>query len=68
LGVIINLLYLPMKATETEQRLKSIKAGHHRAELMSAGVFDGRYRQRVVQDKRFKKPKHKLKLFKESFV
>lgn len=57
-----------MKATEIQKRIESIKAGHHRADLKEAGVFDGRYRQRVVEDKRFKKPKHKNKLFKELFI
>ena len=54
-----------MNKSDIEDKLKSIHATKHRAELKSAGVFDGRYRQRTIQDKRFKKPKHKLKIFSE---
>lgn len=54
-----------MKQSVIQKRLKSIKQTAHREALMAAGAYDGRFRQRSVEDKRFKKPKHKLKIFAE---
>lgn len=45
-----------MKQSDIQKRLKSIKQAAHREEVMAAGAYDGRFRQRVIQDKRFKNP------------
>ena len=31
--------------------------------MISEGAYDGRFREKVVESKRHKKPKHKKKLF-----
>lgn len=39
--------------------------GRERKRRKEQGYFDGRFRPKVIKDKRFKKPKHKGKLSEE---
>jgi hypothetical protein len=52
-----------MKNINNDNRLKSVYRTKHREDLISSGFYDGRFKEKVVTDKRFKKPKHKCKLF-----
>jgi hypothetical protein len=49
----------------TKEQLIKIERSKHRRELVAAGVYDGRFRQRTVIDKRFKQPKHKLQIIED---
>lgn len=45
---------------------KILKVNHRkslREQMVSAGAYDGRFRERVVQSKKHKKTKHKKKIF-----
>lgn len=52
-----------MTKDQIKEKLKKLKKAEHRKNLLEARVYDGRYRQRVITDKRFKKPKHKKRIF-----
>jgi len=42
-------------------KLHKMRKAKVRKDALEAGFSDGRFRTKVVQDKRFKKPKHKNK-------
>ena len=44
----------------TKAQLLKIEKAKLRREMIKAGAYDGRFRQRAIKDKRFNKPKHKL--------
>jgi hypothetical protein len=45
-----------------ENRILTMTKASRREEAKSAGYYDGRFRPRVVESKRYKKPKHKNNL------
>ena len=42
-----------------DNKLHKLRKAQVREEALSAGFADGRFKTKVVQDKRFKKPKYK---------
>ena len=55
-----------MKLKSHIKQKKKLKVNRRkvlREQMISAGAYDGRFRERVVQSKKHKKPKHKKKLF-----
>ncbi len=47
---------------KTENKILNMAKASRREEAKSAGYYDGRFRPRVVESKRYKKPKHKNNL------
>ncbi len=44
-----------------EKTIKNIKKAHVRDQMKEAGFFDGRFKSKVIPDKRKKAPKYKEK-------
>lgn len=53
-------------AEQTKKKLKKLAQASKRKAMLEDGAYDGRYREKRVVDKKFKKPKHKKKIVDDS--
>lgn len=48
---------------ETQTKLRSLIKKDKREDMLDAGAYDGRFKSKVICDKKHKKPKYKNQIF-----